>query len=82
MNSKFLQLKNYPLLTCSELSSVLPGLPMHFLKHLSVILWNIKRHGSLFTMKTAPTVQHSSEILQEDTITRLRVIVEFFRRKR
>lgn len=23
---------------CSELSSVLPGLPMHFLKHLSVIL--------------------------------------------
>lgn len=26
--------------TCSELSNVLPGLPMHFLKHLSVILCN------------------------------------------
>lgn len=29
-----------PAHTCSELSNVLPGLPMHFLKHLSVILCN------------------------------------------
>lgn len=34
--------------TCSELSRVLPGLPMHFLKHLSVILWktNINFSGN------------------------------------
>jgi len=29
-----------PAHTCSELSNELPGLPMHFLKHLSVILCN------------------------------------------
>ena len=37
--------------TCSELSSVLPGLPMHFLKHLSVILWNTK-HIDCYILST------------------------------